>query len=97
MTYEITLLAADIRDPMDGSMVLGLNYEGKQQAKLAYEWDSEKFSAVFHGHAPSLPVPAHPAVLLNEPIVALYALKTKDHQMITDVFQDHQVIIHLPT
>jgi len=95
MTYEITLLEADIRNPMDGNMRLGLVYEGEQKAELEYHWDDTRFTAVFHGHAPSLPVPAHPTILLQAPIASLYALKTDAHRLITDVFQDHQIIINL--
>ncbi|MBV1868999.1 MAG: hypothetical protein KUG69_14010 [Marinosulfonomonas sp.] len=95
MTYKITLLEADIRDPMDGTMSLGLSHKGEQKATLEYTWDAGKFSAVFHGHAPGLPVPAHPTVLLQRPIAALYALKTDAHRLITDVFQDHQITIEL--
>ena len=93
MTYEITLLEADIRDPMDGNMTLGLSHNGEQKAKLEYVWDAGKFLAVFHGHAPGLPGPAHPTVLLQRPIAALYALKTDDHRLITDVFRDHKITI----
>lgn len=95
MTYEITLLEAGIRDPMDGNMLLGLNHEGEEKAKLEYHWDDKTFTAVFHGNAPSLPVPAHPTVLLRQPIAALQALKTESHRLITDVFRDHSVIINL--
>jgi len=93
MTYEITLLEADIQNPMDGSMRLGLVYEGEQKAELEYRWDDAHFTAIFHGHAPSLPVPAHPTFLLQAPIATLYALKTDAHRLITDVFQDHQITI----
>ena len=91
MTYEITLLEADIRDPMNGNMVLGLEHQGVQQARLEYNWDASHFATVFRGHAPSLPVPAHPTTLLQQPIIALYKLKTDAHPLITDVFKDHKV------
>lgn len=94
-TYDLTLLEADIRNPMDGSMTLGLIYEGERKAKMEYRWDAEAFTAVFHGNAPSLPFPAHPTELLQRPIAALYALKTDAHRLITDVFQDHPVTIDL--
>ncbi len=97
MTYEITLLEADIRDPMDGSMVLGLRHQGELCARLAYAWDAKMFSAVFHGNAPSLPHPAHPTTLLQRPIAALYAHRTEAHPLITDVFRDHQITINLET
>lgn len=93
MTYEITLKEADIRDPMNGNMRLVLEHEGENMAELEYNWDSTKFSAIFHGHAPSLPVPAHPTALLQKPISAIYALKTEAHRLPTDVFKDHQVFI----
>ena len=95
MTYEITLLEADIRDPMDGTMSLGLSRKGEQKAVLQYAWDAAKFTAIFHGHAPSLPVPAHPTVLLERPIAALYGVKTDAHRLITDVFQDHRITIEI--
>lgn len=95
MTYEVTLLEADIRDPMDGAMTLGLEYENKEVAKLEYRWDAAQFTAVFHGHAPSLPVPAHPTILLQRPIAALYARKAEQHNLITEVFKDHRITIDL--
>jgi len=97
MTYEITLLSADIRDPMDGEFRLGLVYEGDQKAELEYRWDATHFTAVFHGHAPSLPVPAHPTVLIQKPIAAMLALKTKDDALPTDVFMEHCITIDLNT
>lgn len=94
MTYEITLLEADIRNPMDGNMRLGLVYEGEQKAELEYNWDDTHFTAIFHGHAPSLPVPAHPTALLQKPIATIYSLKTDEHLLITDVFKDHQIKVN---
>lgn len=95
MTYQIKLIEADIRNPMDGNMLLGLEFDGKLVAKLEYFWDEKKFSSVFHGNAPSLPVAAHPMTLLQKPIAALYAAKTEKHAIITDVFQDHKISIQL--
>ena len=95
MTYEITLLEADIRAPMDGNMRLGLVYKNDLKAELEYHWDDKQFTAVFHGHAPSLPVPGHPTTFLQLPIAAIQALKTDAHQYPTDVFKDHHVTIEL--
>ena len=47
MTYQITLIKADIRNPMDGTMLLGLNYEDEQKATLEYSWDAENSSSSF--------------------------------------------------
>jgi hypothetical protein len=96
MTYGITLLEADIKDAMHGKMRLGLEHEGARKAELAYEWDETQFTATFHGHAPTLPVPAHPVVLLSKPIDAIYALKTQQHRLPTDVFKDHLITITIP-
>ncbi len=95
MTYDITLLEADISGPMDGNMRLGLVHEGEQKAEMTYSWDDSQFTAVFHGNAPSLPEPAHPTALLQKPIAAIYALKTQAHRLPTDVFKDHQISIDL--
>lgn len=95
MTYEITLLEADIKGPAAGKMRFGLVHEGEQKAELEYRWDDTQFTAVYHGNAPSLPVPAHPVTLLQRPIAAIHALKTDAHRFPTDVFQDHQVTIDL--
>lgn len=95
MTYEIALLEADIRNAMDGNMLLALRHAGEQRATLEYHWTAEKFTAVFHGHAPSLPAPAHPTYLLHKPIAALRALKTDAHQRIVDVFLDHPVTFEI--
>lgn len=95
MTYELTLLNTDIRNPMDGEFRLGLIHEGEQIAALEYHWDATKFTAVFHGHAPSLPVSAHPTVLLQKTIAAMLALKTEGHALLTDIFLDRRVTIDL--
>lgn len=93
MTYEVTLISADIRDPMDGEMRLGLKHEGKIACELEYRWDAEQFTAVFHGHAPTMPVPAHPTSFIERPIAAILALKTLEHRFPSDVFADHRVFI----
>ena len=93
MTYEITLLKADIKGPMDGNMRLGLVHGGEQRAELEYSWDDSHFTAIFHGSASDLPIPAHPVALLQKPIAAIYDLKTDAHRFPSDVFQDHQVSI----
>ncbi|MBO6511054.1 MAG: hypothetical protein JJ979_21645 [Roseibium sp.] len=95
MTYEINLLHADIPETMKGDMRLGLMHEGRQVAALEYSWDDTRFTAVFVGNAPSLPHPAHPVFLLQKPIAAIRALKTRDHTLPTDVFKDHQVSIEV--
>lgn len=95
MTYQITLIEADIASAMQGRMSLGLDYAGARKAELAYEWDETHFTAKFVGNAPSLPVPAHPVVLLSKPITAMYALKTEHHRLPTDVFRDHLVTIEI--
>ncbi|WP_298259847.1 hypothetical protein [uncultured Litoreibacter sp.] len=97
MTYEVTLINADIRDPMDGEMRLGLTYDGKTVCEVAYKWDDARFSAVFHGHAPTLPVPAHPATLIERPIAAIQAVRSEKHTRPSDVFADHRVFISLNT
>lgn len=94
MSYEITLLEADIRGPMDGSMKLGLVHESLQKAEMEYRWDQNHFTATFFGNAPSLPIAVHPMLLLQKPIAELYALKTDGHKIITDVFMDHSVTIN---
>lgn len=93
MTYEVTLIDADIRDAMDGQMRLGLKYEENLVAEIEYQWDASKFVATFHGHAPSLPVPAHPTLLIEQPIAAIGLLKTSAHRFPSDVFQDNRVFI----
>lgn len=95
MTYQISLIEAEIRGPTNGTMLLGLNHDGGQKAKLEYFWDADSFTAKFHGKASSLPVPAHPTTLLQTTIAELYRRKTDAHKLITDVFQDHQISITL--
>lgn len=95
MMYEVTLLEADIRDPMNGNMILGLEYKNEEVARLEYHWDAAEFKAIFHGNAPSLPIPAHPTLLLQRPIAAIYAVKSDEHRLVTDVFKDHQITIDL--
>lgn len=97
MTYEVTLIDADIRDPMDGEMRVSLTHNGKTACEIAYKWDDESFSAVFHGHAPTLPVPAHPATLIERPIAAIRSLRSEKHKRPSDVFADHRVFISLDT
>ncbi|MEP1932710.1 MAG: hypothetical protein ABJQ71_13940 [Roseibium sp.] len=95
MTYDVKLIDADIKDAMLGKMRLGLDYEDGRVAELEYDWTSEHFTAVFHGHAPSMPKPAHPVLFLQKPITAIRSLMTADHTWPTDVFKDHQVTIEV--
>jgi hypothetical protein len=95
MTYAVTLIEADIADAMHGKMRFGLNHEGDRKAELTYDWDETHFTATFIGHAPSLPVPAHPVVLLSRPIAAINALKTDPAQLPSEVFKDHLVTIEV--
>lgn len=95
MTYEITLLNSDIRGPAAGAFRLGLVHDEALQAELEYHWDETHFAAIFHGHAPSLPVPAHPSLLLQKPIAAMQDLKTEDTALPTDVFLNHRVTIDI--
>ena len=62
---------------------------------MEYRWDETRFTAIFHGYAPGLPVPAHPTVLLHKPMAAIRALMTDAHRVPTDVFRDHRVSIDL--
>jgi len=91
MTYEVTLISADIRSPMDGEMRLGLEYEGARTAEIEYHWDDKQFTAVFYGHAPSMPAPAHPTLFIERPITAINKLKTDKHKLPSDVFTDNRV------
>jgi len=93
MTYEITLISADIRDPMGGEMRLGLKHDDAIVAEVDYRWDAKQFTAVFYGHAPTLPVPAHPTLFIERPIAAVLALKTPAHRFPSDVFADNRVFI----
>jgi hypothetical protein len=95
MTYAITLIEADIVDAKHGKMRFGLDHEGDRKAELAYDWDESHFTATFIGNAPSLPVPAHPVVLLSKPITTMYSLKADHHRLLTDVFKDHLVTIEV--
>lgn len=91
MTYEVTLISADIRSPMGGEMRLALEHKGARAAEIEYHWDDKQFTAVFHGHAPSMPVPAHPTLFIERPITAINKLKTEKHSLISDVFTDNRV------
>jgi hypothetical protein len=93
MTYEVILLNADIRDPLDGEMRLALKHEDKTACEIEYRWDGTQFSAIFHGHAPTMPVPAHPTFFIERPIAAIHALKTSQHRFPSDVFVDNRVFI----
>ena len=95
MTYEITLLSADIQGPQKGEMNLGLVYEGTKAAEVQYHWTDEHFTAKFVGLASGLPVPSHPSEFIARPIAALRALMTPKHKFPSDVFQDNRVHINL--
>lgn len=95
MTYDVTLIEAEIPEQLKGHIRLGLDHGGKQVAELDYQWDARQFTAVFHGNAPSLPVPAHPISLLQKPIEAMQAVRTNAHLLPTDVFRDHRITITL--
>lgn len=91
MTYEVALISADIRGPMDGNMRLGLEHDGVCAAEVEYKWDDKQFTAIFHGHSPSMPMPAHPTVFIERPITAINKLKTEKHRFPSDVFTDNRV------
>lgn len=91
MTYEVTLISADIRSPLDGEMRLGLEHDGTLAAEIAYHWTDKQFTATFHGHAPSMPEPAHPTAFIERPIAALNKLKADKHRLPSDVFTDNRV------
>ena len=93
MTYEVTLISADISSPMVGEMRLGLEHEGTRAAEVEYRWDAKQFTAVFHGHAPSMPTPAHPTVFIERPIAAINKLKTAAHRLPSDVFKVNRVFM----
>lgn len=95
MTYEITLVSADIRTPMDGEMRLGIEHNGTGVAEVEYRWDAKQFTATFHGYAPSMPVPAHPTQFIEMPIAAINKLKTSEHRLPSDVFNDNRVFMTL--
>lgn len=97
MAYEVILIDADIKDVMDGQMRLGLKHEDAVVAEVDYVWDATKFTATFHGHAPSLPEPMHPTQLMAKPIVAINAQKTTAHKFPSDVFKDHRVFFSAET
>lgn len=93
MTYEVTLISADIRSPLDGEMRLALEHNGTRAAEIEYRWDETQFTAIFHGHAPSMPTPAHPTVFIEQPIAAINKLKTAEHKFPCDVFNDNRVFM----
>lgn len=93
MAYEVILLGADIKHVMNGQMQLGLKHADVVVAEIDYSWDAQKFTATFHGHAPSLPEPMHPTQLIARPIVAINELKTTLHKSPSDVFGDHRIFI----
>lgn len=93
MTYEVTLISADIRSPAEGEMRLGLEHHGTLAAEVEYHWNDQLFTAVFHGHAQTMPAPAHPTEFIERPITALNKLKTDKHRLPSDVFTDNRVYI----
>lgn len=95
MKYEVTLIDADIRHPMDGEMRLAIEVDGERKAVLEYHWTEEHYTARFVGHAPSMPAPAHPTTFLQAPIAAIQALKGPAHALPTDVFRDHKITFEI--
>ncbi|MBL4907320.1 MAG: hypothetical protein JKX94_07710 [Sneathiella sp.] len=93
MKYDVKLISADIRSPLDGEMSLGLEIENSQHAAIEYEWTKEQFTARFIGFAPGMPAPAHPVAFINKPIEAINLLKNETHKLPTDVFKDTLVSI----
>lgn len=91
MTYQVTLLQADIRAPLDGEMSFGLEHDGKEAAQLHYSWDSSHFTARFEGLATEMPEPAHPMAFLGEAIKRINSLKATPDASPTSVF-DTQIV-----
>ena len=97
MTYEITLLSADIQGPHKGEMNLGLVHEGTLSAEVQYHWTNDHFIAKFVGLASDMPMPAHPTEFMARPITAIRALMTPQHKFPSEVFQDNRVSIEIET
>jgi len=95
MKHEVTLIDGNIRGPMDGEMCLGIEVDGQRKATLDYSWTEEHFTARFVGHAPSMPVPAHPTVFLRKPIEAIQALKRDKDELPTEVLQRQSVYFEI--
>ena len=91
MTYQLSLLSADIRAPLDGEMTFGLDHLGKEQARLHYSWTKEHFTARFEGFAGDLPQPAHPVALLGAAISRVNSLKARPDASPTSVFENQIV------
>ncbi|RED53469.1 hypothetical protein [Aestuariispira insulae] len=95
MKYDVSLIDAQIEHAMKGKMRLGICMDGREAAQVSYDWNDEHFTARFIGHAPSMPVPAHPIAFVAKPLEAIQAMKTERHKLPTDVFYDHQVSFNL--
>ena len=97
MTYQITLLSADIQSPHKGEMSLGFVHDGTQATEVQYHWTDAHFTAKFIGLVSGMPVPAHPPEFMARPITAIRALMKPEHKFPSDVFQDNRVTIDVQT
>lgn len=95
MLHTVVLIDGEIRGPMDGEMRLGIEVAGRRRATVEYNWTEAHFTARFVGHAPSMPVPAHPTVFLRQPIEAIHALKRQKDELPTDVLRRERVTFEI--
>lgn len=95
MPYNLKLKSANIEQPLKGNMTLGIDYNDLEVAAVEYEWTDTYFNARFLGHAPSLPIPAHPTAFIRKPIEEIMKLKAEHHRLPSDVFTDHQISIEV--
>ena len=86
MTYELTLKAADVPEPMLGEISLGVLHDGKEVAGINLNWSRTHFTGRFEDFAADMPVPAHPLAFLKAAADALNGAKVTADEPISSVF-----------
>ncbi|MEW7007651.1 hypothetical protein [Lentilitoribacter sp. EG35] len=86
MIYNLSLKQADVPDPHNGDVNLGLHHEGAEIASIDLHWDNTQFTGRFNGFAPDLPTKAHPMAYIKAAIDAIYNAKVTPDEPISSVF-----------
>lgn len=95
MKYDLSLKRADVPDPHNGNVSLGLHHDGAEVASVDLVWDNTQFTGRFNGFATNLPAKAHPIKYVKAAIDALYDAKVTPDEPISSVFGRTSLQIHI--
>lgn len=86
MSYTLTLIKADVPEPLLGEVSLALNHKGSPAASIELSWSKKQFTGRFNGFAPDMPEPAHPMAFVKAAVDAVNAAKVMPDEPLSSVF-----------